>query len=283
MGLKLFVDIEDDKGAVKAALHQVFGMIGAVSAKDGKEAHVIICEKPEKCLVYLQDGKYVAQLVSPSKKGAHNLKNSPEFEGRFEVFSIITIVAGFLKFVHRILKENPKLLGLDTVIEDSETENEPQIKPTSTLHVLLVDDKPIHLGSGRRQLSKTYQLMLCRSYGEAIETLETGTIDILLCDLLMPAESHTLGPKGMEHFGREIAVGLFLPMIAAEHGVKYVIVLTDQNHHDHPMSAAVDWISPYTIDQTHVVITHARLDENGAKDWARPLNKLLDKAPATSD
>lgn len=66
------------------------------------------------------------------------------------------------------------------------------------------------------------------------------SFDVVLCDLLMPAGKTQMGPKGMKYVGQEMPVGFALSLMAAIHGAKYVAVVTDTNHHDHPAAAMLD-------------------------------------------
>lgn len=66
------------------------------------------------------------------------------------------------------------------------------------------------------------------------------SFDAVLSDLLMPASKMTMGNKGMKYVGQEMPVGFALSLMAVLHGAKYVAVVTDTNHHDHPASAMLD-------------------------------------------
>jgi len=84
--------------------------------------------------------------------------------------------------------------------------------------------------------------------------------------------------------GHEIPIGLVLALRAAQIVVKWIAVITDANHHTHPMSAALDWINPaywgsdreelFHIDDTRVLIAHALITE-GRKNWTAALERLL--------
>lgn len=68
------------------------------------------------------------------------------------------------------------------------------------------------------------------------------SFDVVLCDLLLPASKETMGKKGMKFVGQEMPLGHPLALEAVKYGAKYVAVVTDSDHHDHPMSAAMDYI-----------------------------------------
>jgi len=286
MNVKLFVDMKDRKGSIQKVFGAVSGLFGVEYTERKIQAHVVICDSPRKCLEYLEAGKFVVQFVTPNDIKATGLKESLEFGRRFEIISVVTFIVDFSEFINRIQEENPSIFDREPDLEEVDpTANQSvsQIRPIKTLRILIVDNQQEHLEAGRRQLSEIYPLVLCRTYEEAIKELSTSTIDVLLSDLLMPAEPQSLGEKGMRFLGQEIAAGFFLAIIAAKHGVGHVAVITDQDSHEHPMSAAVDWISPCVIDKTHVLITHARLKENGAKDWGHTLRQLLGEIQTISD
>lgn len=150
--------------------------------------------------------------------------------------------------------------------------------------ILLCDDNHRHLAAGRAQLGEN-QVVALDSYEEAIEHLKEGSdIDVVLSDLMMPGEPRTLGPEGMKYIGQSIPIGFVLALRAAKVGVPLVAVVTDTNHHDHPMSAAIDWLNPaywngdqttcFTIEASRVLIAHAPITEDGTKDWAKVLTAL---------
>ncbi len=59
-------------------------------------------------------------------------------------------------------------------------------------HVLIVDDEPLNRDLLRRVLQATYELSDVGDAAEAIELLEspdTGAVDLILCDHLMPGKT----------------------------------------------------------------------------------------------
>ena len=63
--------------------------------------------------------------------------------------------------------------------------------------------------------------------------------EAVLIDLMMPMSRQTLGPGHYRH-GEQVPYGLILALRAAERGAKFVAVVTDTNHHQGAMSAALD-------------------------------------------
>jgi CheY-like chemotaxis protein len=154
------------------------------------------------------------------------------------------------------------------------------------LKILVVDDSVRHLQAATEQLGSDHDLVALESYEDAIKALEPGTeVQVLLSDLLMPAEPYCLGSQGLKFLGHEIPIGLVLALRAAQVGVQWIAVITDANHHNHPMSAALDWLGPqYWVSEVYrslrintstVLISHAPLLADGRKDWARTLQALL--------
>jgi CheY-like chemotaxis protein len=154
------------------------------------------------------------------------------------------------------------------------------------MKILVVDDSQKHLAAAREQLVNEHELITLDAYEPAVELLKPGTdIEVLLSDLLMPAEPCTLGREGLKFLGHAIPIGLVLMLRAARASVKHVAVITDANHHNHPMSAALDWIAPaywcgdeealFRINNAAVLIAHAPMTPEGVKDWRQTLQLLL--------
>lgn len=152
------------------------------------------------------------------------------------------------------------------------------------MKILVVDDNFKHLFAAEA-LDDEHLVTKLDSYSLAMEFLKEGTeVDVLLCDLMMSAEEHMLSREGLAFLGHEIPIGFILMLRAAQVGVKYAAVVTDTNHHNHPISAAIDWINPaywdgsdekcMMIANTKTMVAHAPL-KDGAKDWAAVLKVLL--------
>ncbi|MDO8598650.1 MAG: response regulator [bacterium] len=152
------------------------------------------------------------------------------------------------------------------------------------MRILVVDDNRRHLEAAREQLGQEHEITCLDAYEDAIERLRTEPPEVLLADLLMPAEPYMLGPDGLRYLGHEMPIGLILALIAARAGVGRIAVITDANHHNHPMSAAVDWINPaywsaestrtLRVEDARVLIAHAPLLPDGRKDWTTALAAL---------
>lgn len=151
------------------------------------------------------------------------------------------------------------------------------------MKILIVDDSVRHRRAGKKQLEALgHEVVAVSEYGEARKLAKEGGFDVALLDLLMPAEATTLGPDARtEHVGREIAIGF--PLLLSLAGlVGKIAVATDMNHHNHPMSAAVDWFlgdRKLVVDGATVLIMHAPMSEDGTKNWGKVLECLLINEP----
>ena len=149
------------------------------------------------------------------------------------------------------------------------------------MRILILDDSVRHRRAGKRQLEELgHEVVAMSSYFEAEELVGKEAFDAALIDLLMPAEGKTLGADAAkEYLGREEGVGFPVAIQLAKLGVKMVAVATDTNHHHHPMSAIVDWFGfsrPTVINGAKVVFAHSPLNEDGTKDWAEVLRRLIE-------
>lgn len=82
--------------------------------------------------------------------------------------------------------------------------------------------------------------------------------DAVLSDLLMPAGRMNQGDEGLQFVGQEMPVGWSLALRAAMEGAKFVAVVTDMGHHDHPASAMLDSLYKhiFSIDGTKMLMTN---------------------------
>ena len=165
------------------------------------------------------------------------------------------------------------------------------IKTTRKLRVLVVDDNPVHLKAAEQTLADC-ELTTCSTHDEAHELLlpkydeekrdllykkymgeslssnefwervcEESRFpywDAVLCDLLMPAGERAQGDQGLRFVGQEMAIGWGLALNAVENGAKYVAVVTDMDHHDHPASALLDNVSEHVfqMDNSRILFTN---------------------------
>lgn len=148
------------------------------------------------------------------------------------------------------------------------------------MKIMLLDDSLRHRRAGKSQLMALgHEVVALCNYTEARRLAETEHFDVALIDLLMPAEAETLGPDAIAQFlNQEIGVGFPMAMQLAK-TIPLIAVATDTNHHNHPMSAIVDWFhEPLTVNGGKVLIMHSPMSVDGSKDWSVVLGKLVKKA-----
>lgn len=101
------------------------------------------------------------------------------------------------------------------------------------------------------------------AYREARELATTyPDFDVVLADLLVPASRQAQGDKGMKLVGQEMPLGTTIILYALVAGVTRVAVVTDMNHHNHPASAAFDYIDGQTckLKGVNIICTnHVRM------------------------
>ena len=148
------------------------------------------------------------------------------------------------------------------------------------MKVLLLDDSVKHRRAGKRQLEALgHEVVAFSDYTEACERAKSDSFDVALIDLLMPAEGMMLGANALkEHLGKEIGVGFPMLLILSKLGISKIAVATDANHHNHPMSALVDWFERTSmhVNGAHVLVMHAPMHEDGTKNWGEVLNQLVE-------
>jgi CheY-like chemotaxis protein len=120
---------------------------------------------------------------------------------------------------------------------------------TMAKKILVIDDSEINRASARETLKDSgLEVLVAATYDEGFRLMqEDKEIEVVLTDLLMPASGMHMGPEGEKYVGQEMPVGFALVMQAVISGAKFVGVVTDTNHHDHPASAMLDdFKGPYT-------------------------------------
>lgn len=121
------------------------------------------------------------------------------------------------------------------------------------MKILVIDDTHTNLDAAKQTLAG-HELTLAASYDKAYEFLKKldgdaqPPYDVVLCDLLMPAGTVQQGPKGMKYVGQEMPVGFALALMAVLQGAKYVAVVTNLDHHQHPAAALLDRLGSDGLD-----------------------------------
>lgn len=149
------------------------------------------------------------------------------------------------------------------------------------MRILLVDDSRKHRDAGVADLTALgHEVVALGSYSDVAKTVREQQFDVALLDLLMPSEPMMLGGEGLSHLGEPFAVGYPLAVYLAVKGIRHVAVATDTNHHNHPASALLDWLSGERIgiNGCSVTFMHSPMKTVGdkqVKDWSAVLRRLL--------
>ncbi|MFA6429484.1 MAG: hypothetical protein WCV84_03215 [Patescibacteria group bacterium] len=115
--------------------------------------------------------------------------------------------------------------------------------------ILVIDDGANNQASATKSLADSgYEVVVAKNFEEGFSLLRWshGDYEVVLLDLLMPCPKSRagavlpLGPEARQFEGQEMPFGFPLVFLAAMSGAQYIAVVTDANHHDHPMSAMLD-------------------------------------------
>jgi len=167
------------------------------------------------------------------------------------------------------------------------------------MNILVVDDKQKHLDSAKETLVEMGELTCVDNYDKVISILIPGCeFDVVLSDLMMPMSHDTLVDRAFDP-SAQVPYGFVLALRAASVGVKYCAVVTDTNHHQGAMSAALDklgigngsnsiegwncyWddtLRPnFVVNKTKAFFVHTPFVNDNpekGKDWGRVLKALI--------
>lgn len=125
------------------------------------------------------------------------------------------------------------------------------------MKILVVDDKKENREAAMAQL-KEHNLTVVGSQEEAEKLLnkENHGFEVVLLDLLMPAGKRALSKNLI---GIESDSGVYLALLAAVNGAKYVGVLTDASHHNHPSSACIDLLMAHPWELKEIKVADSKL------------------------
>ena len=155
------------------------------------------------------------------------------------------------------------------------------------MKILVIDDSNVHREAAQQQLGD-HALVVVGTYDEGCEILcgrgdfQLGFFDAVLVDLLMPPSRRQ--QSAYKEY-QEMPVGIFLALLAAKAGAKYVAVFTDSDHHSHPASTCFDDFNPdgerrptaFKVENAKVILTNNRswVRRGGEKRWHQVLDYLL--------
>lgn len=136
--------------------------------------------------------------------------------------------------------------------------------------VLVIDDSLENLEGAEEQLGQVYDLTTACKFSQAAELMKKEDFDIVLTDVFMPAEVKGLGDNEVIFAGQDISYGLTAALLALNHGVPEIHIVSDTDHHSHPIAWALDALIWGDVVKVHCGSSCPKMD-NGAKDWAAVL------------
>jgi len=166
----------------------------------------------------------------------------------------------------------------------------------NSLRILVVEDKEIHRKSAEETLAG-HSVTIVKSFDEAMvlmnqrensdvftpSPLKPFAFDVVLTDMMMPVSEKEVNPRFFNP-GEQASYGFVIALKAAAQGAKYVAMVTDTNHHEGAMSAAIDHLSSgyygtyqtrFVINGASVVFVHSPFTKEWAKDWGQVLKDLI--------
>lgn len=74
------------------------------------------------------------------------------------------------------------------------------------------------------------------------EATKYPDFDVVLTDMMMPASRRNLCKEARsKYLEQEMPLGLVVALLALRNGIKNVAIVSDMNHHTHPVAAAFDY------------------------------------------
>lgn len=177
------------------------------------------------------------------------------------------------------------------------------------MKILIFDDSLEHCDIARRFL-KDHDLTIVNSYDEAAQYLTHREVsksrvvrcnprefDVVMTDLMVPASEDGLSDEHKYLGGTQMPLGTIIALRAIACGIKRVAVVTDDNHHRNPASAAFDYFPPavgdvklmcvndvwgYVDEQTFERVDRGYVDtEEGQKKYPRDQNTWIPRGLKT--
>lgn len=109
--------------------------------------------------------------------------------------------------------------------------------------VLIVDDTQMHIEAAKKQFAGNgeYGIMMASSFEEASQLIGKEHFDIAMTDVMMPAPKDGLGrEEAKKYSGESMPMGLLVALLALSNDVEKVFLVSDMNHHAHPVAWALD-------------------------------------------
>lgn len=108
------------------------------------------------------------------------------------------------------------------------------------MRILVIEDKEAHRKSAEETLAG-HEITIVDSFDKAMDLLskDSTPFEAVLTDMMMPMSRQTLAP-GVFNPSEQVPYGFILALKATLCGAKFVAMVTDTNHHQGAMSAAID-------------------------------------------
>jgi CheY-like chemotaxis protein len=138
------------------------------------------------------------------------------------------------------------------------------------MKILVIDDRSFNLKLAEARISD-HELVTAATYNAGEELVkQQHDFDVVLVDLLMPASLNNQANES-KHANKEMPVGIFLALLAAKNGARYVAVFTDVSHHDHPASACMDAFNLNEENPTPFKVGDAKFLLCNKREWLKAM------------
>ncbi|MCK5415868.1 hypothetical protein KAI92_00395 [Candidatus Parcubacteria bacterium] len=154
--------------------------------------------------------------------------------------------------------------------------NELKEKGESMKKLLVVDDNRYNLRMAQKQLAGDYDLITAKNFSEARDVIQDNKIDILMTDVMMPGERAGQTPESIRFYVDDyVPIGLVVALLALKNEIPEIYIVSDTNHHDHPMAWALDSISGNWRIKCFCGYACKMIedDDRDVKDWKTMLGK----------
>ena len=135
--------------------------------------------------------------------------------------------------------------------------------------ILVVDDNQKNLEAAKNQLTGC-ELTTCATFTEAKAAIINGNFHVVMTDVMMPGEKNGQGPQSAHYVGSLVPIGLVVALLALKQDVPHIYIVSDTNHHDHPVAWALDSIVGGKRIKAACGYACPKID--GAKNWAAVLS-----------
>lgn len=152
------------------------------------------------------------------------------------------------------------------------------------MKILVIDDVKRQRDAAVKQLGD-HDITVVETIKEARELLKNQIFEVVLTDLMLPAENDGIGGDGENFLDQQIPYGFVIALAALQKGSRVAIV-TLVNHHLHPVFWAMDSINWYEPITERLIISRevtrefipfeeeTPMEEGIIKDWKAALEKL---------